>query len=162
MINLLTLEPHCISRDLSGYITTVFGVAKIGKSTFASKFPSPLFLATERGYNALGGIYAVDITSWGDVKQSLRELKKPEVKEKFKTNEKVKVEITHGYIEEKREKQREQIKLDNDKYSFVFNKSMPLEDKVNQFITVEYNKDIPVDRISNYLYKPLMEIISEE
>ena len=84
------------------------------------------------------------------------------LKEKFKTNEKVKVEITHGYIEEKREKQREQIKLDNDKYSFVFNKSMPLEDKVNQFITVEYNKDIPVDRISNYLYKPLMEIISEE
>lgn len=85
MINLLTLEPHCISRDLSGYITTVFGVAKIGKSTFASKFPSPLFLATERGYNALSGIYAIDVTSWGDVKQILRELKKSEVKEKFKT-----------------------------------------------------------------------------
>lgn len=58
---------------------------KAGKSTLASQYPSPLFLATERGYNALSGVYAVDITSWAELRQILRELKKPGVKTKFKT-----------------------------------------------------------------------------
>ena len=36
-------------------------------------------------YNAIPGIIAQDITSWGEIKQVLRELKKPEVQETFKT-----------------------------------------------------------------------------
>ena len=36
-------------------------------------------------YNAITGIIAQDITSWGEIKQVLRELKKPEVQETFKT-----------------------------------------------------------------------------
>ena len=47
--------------------------------------PGALVLAFERGYNALPGVYAADVTSWGDMKQIMRELKKPEVKEKFKS-----------------------------------------------------------------------------
>lgn len=47
--------------------------------------PGSLVLAFERGYNALPGVYAADVTSWGDMKQIMRELKKPEVKEKFKS-----------------------------------------------------------------------------
>lgn len=35
-INLLSLEPHKVSRDLSGYITLVYGPAKVGKTTFGS------------------------------------------------------------------------------------------------------------------------------
>lgn len=84
-INLLDLTPHQISRDLSGYITLIYGPPKIGKTTFGSKMPGALILAFERGYNALPGVYAIDITSWGDIKQIVRELKKPEVKEKFKS-----------------------------------------------------------------------------
>lgn len=84
------------------------------------------------------------------------------LKEKFKTNDKVKVEITHGYIEEKKRQQKEQLELDNTKYGFIFNKSMSLEDKVHQFITVEYNKELDVKKISDYLYKPLMEILTLE
>ena len=42
-------------------------------------------LAFERGYNALPGVIAQDITSWGDMKQVYRELKKPEVKNTFET-----------------------------------------------------------------------------
>ena len=84
-IDLLGLQPHKVSRDLSGYITFIYGPAKCGKTTFGSKMPSPLLLAFERGYNAIPGIIAQDITSWGEMKQTMRELKKPEVKERFKS-----------------------------------------------------------------------------
>lgn len=36
-------------------------------------------------YNALPGVIAQDINSWGEMKQVLRELKKPEVQERFKS-----------------------------------------------------------------------------
>ncbi len=83
--NLLELTPHSVSRDLSGYITFLYGPAKCGKTTFGSKMPGALLLAFERGYNALPGVVAVDITSWGEMKQVVRELKKPEVKERYKS-----------------------------------------------------------------------------
>jgi hypothetical protein len=47
--------------------------------------PGHLILAFERGYNALPGVRVVDVTSWGDMKQIVRELKKPEVKEVYKS-----------------------------------------------------------------------------
>ena len=84
-INLLSLEPHKVSRDLTGYITYIYGAAKTGKTTLASQAGKALILAFERGYNALPGVFAQDITSWGDVRAVVRELKKPEVKEKFQT-----------------------------------------------------------------------------
>lgn len=84
-INLLELTPHKVSRDLSGYITFIYGPAKSGKTTFGSKMPGALLLAFERGYNALPGVIAQDITTWGEMKQVMRELKKPEVKERFKS-----------------------------------------------------------------------------
>lgn len=84
-INLMALEPHKVSRDLSGYITYIYGVAKIGKTTLGSQMPKPLLLAFEKGYNALPGVIAQDIVSWAEMKQVVRELKKPEVKERFST-----------------------------------------------------------------------------
>lgn len=82
-INLLSLQPHKVSKDLSGYITLLYGPPKIGKTTFGSRMPKPLILAAEVGYRAIPGIIAQDITSWVDMKQVVRELKKPEVKETF-------------------------------------------------------------------------------
>lgn len=52
-IDLLNIQPHKVSRDLSGYITFLYGPAKIGKTTFGSQMPGYLILAFERGYNAL-------------------------------------------------------------------------------------------------------------
>lgn len=43
-----------------------------------------LLLAFEAGYNALPGVMAQDITSWGEMKQVYRELKKTEIKEAYK------------------------------------------------------------------------------
>lgn len=83
-IDLLSLQPHKVSRDLSGYVTFIYGAPKTGKTTLASQMPNALLLAFERGYNALPGIIAQDITSWADMKTVYRELKKPEVQEKFK------------------------------------------------------------------------------
>ena len=84
-INLLNIKPHVVSKDLSGYITLLYGPAKVGKTTFGTKMPGHLILAFERGYNCLPGAMAQDINSWGDLKQVVRELKKPEVKEMFQS-----------------------------------------------------------------------------
>ncbi len=35
-INLLNIQPHKVSRDLSGYITYIYGAGKTGKTTLAS------------------------------------------------------------------------------------------------------------------------------
>ena len=84
-INLLTIQPNKVSRDLSGYITYIYGAAKVGKTTLCSKFPKSLILAFEKGYNALPGVMVQDITRWGEFKEVIRELKKPEVQDTFKS-----------------------------------------------------------------------------
>ena len=57
---------------------------KLGKTTLATQMDGALLLAFEPGYHALPGVMAQDVTSWADMKQIFRELKKPEVKETFK------------------------------------------------------------------------------
>lgn len=84
-IDLLSIEPHKVSRDLSGYIIYIYGEGKTGKTTLATQAGTALLLAFEKGYNALPGVYPVDITSWKDVRDVLKELKKDEVKAKFKS-----------------------------------------------------------------------------
>lgn len=83
--DLVNLAPHLVSRDLTGYATYLYGEAKSGKTTLASQAGTALIMAFERGYNALPGVFAVDVTSWGDVRSLLRELKKPDVKAKFQS-----------------------------------------------------------------------------
>ena len=82
-IDLLNIQPHKVSRDLSGYITYIYGAPKTGKTTLATQMDGALLLAFEPGYHALPGVMAQDITSWTDMKQVYRELKKPEVKATF-------------------------------------------------------------------------------
>jgi hypothetical protein len=35
-INLLNIQPHKVSKDLSGYITYIYGAPKTGKTTLAT------------------------------------------------------------------------------------------------------------------------------
>jgi len=67
-INLLNIQPHKVSRDLSGYITFIYGPAKVGKTTLATQMPNALLLAFERGYNAIPGVMAQDVNTWGEMK----------------------------------------------------------------------------------------------
>lgn len=55
----------------------------MGKTTLATQMEKSLLLAFEVGYNALPGVIAQDVTSWAEMRQIFRELKKPEVKEAF-------------------------------------------------------------------------------
>jgi hypothetical protein len=52
-------------KELADYTILLYGEPKIGKSTFASQFDKPLFLATEAGLNSLEA-YQMPITSWED------------------------------------------------------------------------------------------------
>lgn len=81
--DLLNIQPHKVSRDLSGYITFIYGGYKTGKTTLATQMDKSLLIAFEAGYNALPGVRAVDALTWGDMRQIYRELKKPEVKKEF-------------------------------------------------------------------------------
>ena len=84
-INLLDIQPNKVSRDLSGYITYIYGPGGAGKTTFGASCKKPLLLAFELGYKALPGVIAQPVQTWGEVKQVLRDLKKQEVKDMFST-----------------------------------------------------------------------------
>lgn len=62
-IDLLSLAPHQVSRDLRGYSVFFYGDPKTGKTTTAARFPESLLLAFEKGYNAIPGIIAQDVAS---------------------------------------------------------------------------------------------------
>jgi len=81
--SLLDLQPHIVSKDLRGYSILLYGAPKSGKTTTASHFPKSLILAFEMGYNALPGVMAKPMKSWREMKNTLRELADPQVKEMF-------------------------------------------------------------------------------
>lgn len=82
--SLLSIKPHVVSRDLTGYSVLLYGEPKSGKTTTASKFPNSLLLAFELGYNALPGVMAKPMATWRDMRTTLKELEDPEVKNTFK------------------------------------------------------------------------------
>lgn len=84
-IDILNIKPSVISRDLRGKYVLLYGKPKSGKTTAATSFPNALLCAFEKGYNAIGGVRAVDITTWSDFKQVLRQLDKPEAKQMYET-----------------------------------------------------------------------------
>ena len=85
MIDILSIEPTVISRDLKGKYLLLYGKPKTGKTTMASRFPKNLLVAFEKGYNAIDGIKAVDINKWSEFRQVLRQLEKPEAQEMYDT-----------------------------------------------------------------------------
>ena len=85
MIDILSIEPTVISRDLKGKYLLLYGKPKTGKTTMASRFPKNLLIAFEKGYNAIDGIKAVDVNKWSEFRQVLRQLEKPEAREIYDT-----------------------------------------------------------------------------
>ena len=85
MIDLVNLQPVTINKDLKGKYIMLYGQPKIGKTSLAAQFPKNLLLAFEPGYNALNNKMVQPITRWSEFKTVLRELARPEVKEKFDT-----------------------------------------------------------------------------
>ena len=98
-INLLDVKPHQISRDMHGYSVFFYGEPKSGKTTIASKFPKHLILAFEKGYSAIPGAMAQPINSWSEFRKVLRQLKDPQVQEKFETIIVDTADIAYDYCE---------------------------------------------------------------
>lgn len=84
-IDIFNIEEHKVSRDLSGYITYIYGPGGAGKTTLGCKMPKPLLIAFEKGYNAIAGIKAQDVTSWKEMKQVLKQLEDPRGLEMYNT-----------------------------------------------------------------------------
>ena len=85
MIDLLNIQANVISRDLRSKYVLLAGPPKIGKTEFCTQAPDALILAFEIGTNARPGAMVQPVTKYSDFKLILRQLEKPEVKEKFST-----------------------------------------------------------------------------
>lgn len=83
--DILSLQPYVIDPSLQGKIFWFYGGPGTRKTTIASRFPKPLFLASEKGYKFINGVFKVDIQNWNDIRQVYRQLKEQEVQDRYKT-----------------------------------------------------------------------------
>ena len=77
-VDIFSVKPHVVSRDLKGYTILLYGAPKTGKTTIASKFSKALLLGFEAGYLTIPGIMALPINSWSEFKSVLKQLKTDE------------------------------------------------------------------------------------
>lgn len=84
-IDILNIQPSVISRDLKGKFVCIYSLPKVGKTSMACQFPKNLLLGFEHGWNAIGGVKAIDVTKWADFKLILRQLEKSEAKAMYDT-----------------------------------------------------------------------------
>ena len=81
----MDIKPNIIDPSLNGKIFWFYGEPATRKTSVACKFPGALLMATENGYKFINGAMAQPINNWNDMKLAFRQLKEPEVREKFKT-----------------------------------------------------------------------------
>lgn len=82
-INIFELTPNKVSRDLSNRKILIYSKPKAGKTTFATSGEKVLLIATEIGYSDIPEVIAQDTYNWVDFKLAVRQLQKPEAREKF-------------------------------------------------------------------------------
>lgn len=83
-IDLLSLEPQQISKNLRGKYMMLYGLPGVGKTSLAAQFDKVLIAGFEMGTNALNNVYVQPIKTWQDWKQMVNQLcRKEELKEKF-------------------------------------------------------------------------------
>ena len=96
--DLLNIEPSKISRDLTGYITYIFGAPKVGKTTLARDMGA-LIVACEDGTRAMTGAYAQKAKNWSDIRALMRFCKDDRVKAKYKAIAIDTVDVAAAYCE---------------------------------------------------------------
>lgn len=68
----------------------------------------------------------------------------------------IKVVINNNSKDSKRKREMEErVKTLLTKYDFIFDKSIPPEEKLSRFIKIKYNKNISIDDMVNYLYQKI-------
>ncbi len=83
-IDIFSLEPSVISRDLKGKYIAIYGREKVGKSTFGARLPRALFCNFEVGTNFLS-VKKQNISKWSDFKLVLRQLEMPKAHDYYDT-----------------------------------------------------------------------------
>ena len=84
MIDLLSLEPQRITRDLKGKYILLYGLPGVGKTSLASEFKNVLIAGFEMGTNALNNVYVQPIKTWKDWRDMVKQLcTKDALKDKF-------------------------------------------------------------------------------
>lgn len=73
----------------------------------------------------------------------------------FSKYKNVKLKIINNTKLRKEKKIEETVNLLLDKYGFLFEKSVSHEEKIVKYIKEKFNKDIPIDRIREYLYNKI-------
>lgn len=84
MIDIFSIKPHEVSRDLCGYTILLYGQPKTGKTTTAAQFPQALLCAFETGYLAIPGVMAQPVNKWSEFKQILKQLDSDQARQQFK------------------------------------------------------------------------------
>ena len=84
MIDIFSIKPHEVSRDLCGYTVLLYGQPKTGKTTTAAQFPQALLCAFETGYLAIPGVMAQPVNKWSEFKQILKQLDSDQARQQFK------------------------------------------------------------------------------
>ena len=84
------------------------------------------------------------------------------LKERYKFDKNVKLEITNGYIDKKRKLNKEEVKNNLNKYETIFDRSQKIENKVSWFIKLKYDKDISSDITKFYLNDDVINKIQED
>ena len=74
--DLLNLEETKINSSMEGKIVLIYGTNNTGKSKVSSLiYPhKTIYLATEKGYNALGGARVLDVLEWNTFRQAVKQL----------------------------------------------------------------------------------------
>lgn len=84
-IDLLSIEPHKVKAGVDGKMLMFYGGAKVGKTSVACQFEKVLLFGFEYGYGLIDGVSAVNVASWLDMKNYVKQLKKEEVRKQFQT-----------------------------------------------------------------------------
>ena len=71
--------------------------------------------------------------------------------ERFKNQKNIKIKVTNGYVDKARKINKEYLKDTIQKYSFIFDKNMPIAEQSHQFILTKFEQDIPTERIDWHL-----------
>jgi hypothetical protein len=85
MIDIKKIEPNKINSNMKSKFWCFYGAQGCWKTTVASKFPRPLLLGFEVGYQFIDGIRAAKINSWSEVKDIYTQLRDPKTKDMYDT-----------------------------------------------------------------------------
>lgn len=84
-MDLLNIKPNTVSESLNDKIFLFYGEQGTRKTTVAGNFEDSIIAAFEIGYKFISGAMAQPIQTWTEFRTFLRNLRKEEVKARYKT-----------------------------------------------------------------------------